>query len=301
MHESMLTLLSDVGVEVDYRPDVSRQEIKSIISQYHGLVVRSKIYVDDEILASAGKLKFVARAGAGVDNIDEAAMQRHGVQLINAPEGNRDALAEQAIGMLLSLMHNIVKADREVRNAIWDREGNRGYELSKKTVGILGYGFMGQALARRLKGFGCRVLAYDKFKTSYADHFCEESTMEEIFREADIFSLHVPLTEETRRLVDYHYIANFRKQMFLLNTSRGGVLVLRDLLDHIASGKVLGAGLDVLENEHLDAMNREEREVFDKLTHSDKVILTPHVAGWTYESYEKINQVLVEKIKNLLG
>ena len=301
MHESMLTMLSELGVDVDYRPDATREEIKSIISQYQGLVVRSKTFIDEEILIGANQLKFVARAGAGVDNIDEAAMQRYGVQLFNAPEGNRDAVAEQAVGMLLSLMHNIVKADREVRKAVWDREGNRGYELGGKTVGILGYGFMGQAFAQRLKGFGCRVLAYDKFKKDYSDQFCTESSMEQIFREADILSLHVPLTDETSRLVDDDYITRFKKPVFLLNTSRGKVLVLRDLMAHIRSGKVLGAGLDVLENEHIHDMSQEEKEVFQELVQLEKVVLTPHVAGWTYESYEKINRVLVEKIKNLLA
>lgn len=282
---------------VDYRPDVKLPEVLEIISNYDGLAIRSKFRVDQTIINAAAKLKFVARAGAGVDNIDENVIAAKGITLINAPEGNRDAVGEHAIGMLLSLMNNLRKADLEVRNGIWDREGNRGYELKGKTVGIIGYGNMGQAFAKKIKGFDVEVIAFDKYKTGFSDNYANEVSMEQIVKYSDILSLHIPLTRETRQLVNEEYLFHFRKPIFFVNTSRGEIVNTSAILDSIVKGKIRGAAFDVLEVEKFPAL--KEQTWFENLVDSGKVLLSPHVAGWSFESYEKISQVLAKKLKQL--
>lgn len=296
MHESITSLFHAIGIEVDYRPLISQQEILDEITRYDGIVIRSKLIIDTSFLDHAAHLKFIARAGAGLDQIDIEEVERRGIVLVNAPEGNRDALAEHTLGMVLGLLNNIYKADHEIRNFIWNREGNRGYELSGKTVGLLGYGYMAKAFAQRLKAIGCTVIAYDKYKKDFSDECVREVTMEEIYAESDVFSIHVPLTNETRGLVDQAYIQRFKKPIWLLNTARGKVLRLQDMLPLLESNKVLGAALDVLENEKIKSFSDEEKELFSKLTHQNNVILTPHVAGWSHESYYKINEVLATKL-----
>jgi len=286
-----------LGYLVDYRPDIKLSEVLEIIRDYDGLAIRSKFRVDQALIDAATKLKFVARAGAGVDNIDEAAIAAKGVTLINAPEGNRDAVGEHAIGMLLSLMNNLRKADLEVRNGIWDREGNRGYELKGKTVGIIGYGNMGQAFAKKIKGFNVEVIAFDKYKTGFSDSYANEVSMEQIVKYSDILSLHVPLTRETRRLVNEEYLFHFRKPIFFINTSRGEIVDTKAVLDSIVNGKIRGAALDVLEVEKFPAL--KEQAWFKDLVDNSKVLLSPHVAGWSYESYQKISEVLAKKLKQL--
>ncbi|ELR68224.1 D-3-phosphoglycerate dehydrogenase [Fulvivirga imtechensis AK7] len=298
MHNDIELLLSDAGFEADYRPDISREEIKHLIARYEGLIIRSKTKVDAELLRQAGRLRFVARAGAGIDNLDVDALNQRGIKIINAPEGNRNAVGEHCVAMLLALLNNVAKADKEVRRGVWDREGNRGYELQGKTVGLLGYGHMGQAFAQKLGSFACKVLAYDKYKRDYTDGHAQEASMEEIYESADIFSIHVPLTAETRSMVGGAYMKRFKKNVFLINTARGEILPLKDICEAIASGKILGAALDVLENEKLNSLTVEQQKYFEFLVNSDKTILTPHVAGWSFESYEKINRVLVDKIIN---
>ena len=300
MHESLFPMLQEIGFEADYRPEISPEEIKRIIGNYEVVFVRSKITVDEELLQHAPLLKVVGRAGAGIDQLDVAALEKRNIRLINAPEGNRDAVAEHALGMLLALFNNILTGDAQVRKGIWDREGNRGIELAGKTVGIIGYGFMGQAFARRLGGFGCRVLAFDKFRSGYGNEYAEECSLEKIREEADVVSLHIPLNSENKNLVNTAYLERFRKSIFLINTARGEIIPLKDLRYALESGKVKGAVLDVLENEKLQQLSPAQKENFDYLVKSERVILTPHVAGWTHESYIKINQVLVEKLKNLL-
>lgn len=297
MYDNIEQLLTEAGMDADYQPEISRKGIMEIIGNYEGMIIRSKTRVDAELIAGAQKLKFVGRAGAGIDNLDEELLKSRNIKIINAPEGNRNALGEHCIALLLSLLNNIVKADREVRQGIWDREGNRGYELSGRTVALLGYGNMGMFFARKLKAFDCEVLAYDKYKTGFEDGFVRVASMEEIYERADIFSLHVPLTRETYGLVDYDYLNRFKKNIYLINTSRGEVVPLRGLCQALENGRVIGAGLDVLENEKLDKFNEEDQKLFHFLVNSNKTILTPHVAGWSYESYEKINRVLVDKIK----
>lgn len=287
-----------MGYQVDDLPKISRAETLAVIGGYQGIAVRTKFRIDRELMEAAPDLKFIARAGAGLDNIDEACALERNISLLNAPEGNRDAVGEHAIGMLLSLINNHRKADAEVRKGIWDREGNRGWELKGKTVGIIGYGFMGSSLARKLSGFEVRVIAYDKYKTGFSDAWATECSMEEIVKHSDVLSLHIPLTAETRQLVNAEYLFHFKKNIFLLNTARGEVVDTAAVLDGISSGKILGAGLDVLEVEKFPALGSQSW--YPALKDSSKVILTPHVAGWTVESYRKISEVLADKLA-LLG
>jgi len=286
-----------LGFEVDDLPLITRAETLAVIKNYVGIAVRTKFRIDKELFDLAPNLKFVARAGAGLDNIDEADAAERNIQLINAPEGNRDAVGEHAIGLLLSLMNNFRKADAEIRNGIWNRENNRGYELKGKTVGLIGYGFMGQSFAKKLSGFEVNVIAYDKYKTGFSDAFVHEVSMEEIVKQSDVLSLHIPLTKETRQMVNEEYLYHFRKPIFFINTARGEVVNTSAVLDKIKSGKILGAGLDVLETEKFPALN--EQPWFDELKKSGKVILTPHVGGWTFDSYRKISEVLAQKLSGI--
>jgi D-3-phosphoglycerate dehydrogenase len=299
MHLSIMPMLENIGYLPDYQPLIKRQEMIDIIGNYEGLIIRSKTFVDEELLQNARQLKFIGRAGAGLDLIDNEVVTKKNIQLFAANEGNRVAVAEHIIGMLLCLMNKILVADSQVRKSVWLREENRGYELMGKTVGIIGYGNNGSETAKRLKAFGCKVLAFDKFKADFSDDCITASSMERIFEEADILSLHIPLTEETSKMVNADYLSKFKKPIYLLNASRGEIVVLKEVVAALENGKISGACLDVLENEKLQKLSIEQQETFEKLTHSDRVILTPHIAGWTHESYIKINEVLVEKIKKL--
>ncbi|MEE1946918.1 2-hydroxyacid dehydrogenase [Pedobacter sp. KR3-3] len=286
-----------LGFEVDDCPLITRAETLAVIKDYTGIAVRTKFRIDQELLDAAPQLKFVARAGAGLDNIDEAVAKARNIALINAPEGNSDAVGEHAVGLLLALMNNFRKADQEVRNGIWDREGNRGYELKGKTVGLIGYGFMGQKMARKLAGFEVNVIAYDKYKTGFTDNYAKEVSMEEMVRQSDVLSLHIPLTAETRQMVNDEYFFHFKKPIFFINTARGEIVNTQSVLNNIRSGKIVGAGLDVLETEKFPVL--AEQPWYAELRESDQVILTPHVAGWTFDSYRKISEVLVEKLKEI--
>jgi D-3-phosphoglycerate dehydrogenase len=289
------------GCEVVYIPDaLTKHEIN--LSAYIGLIVRSK-KVTAQIIDRMPNLKFIGRVGAGLENIDVTYAESKGVQCFNSPEGSRHTVGEHAVGLLLSVMNKISKADAEVKNGIWDRDNNWGIEIKDKTIGIIGYGNMGSAFAEKISGFGVKVIAYDKYKFNYSDEFVQEAKMEQLFEECDIFSLHVPLTEETRFMVNSEYLNEFKKNIFLINTARGKVLETNDLVQAIESGKILGAGLDVLEYEKsafekLDIENLPESLKY--LFNSDKVVLTPHVAGWTHESYYKLAKVIFEKVKGLL-
>jgi D-3-phosphoglycerate dehydrogenase len=296
MHPSLFPMLDQAGLLYRYEPTFKRPQILSHIGEYEGLIIRSKTVIDEEVLQHAPLLRFVARAGAGLDLIDLEAVQQRNVQVFAANEGNRDAVAEHVVGMLLGLFANIVKADREVRQGIWDREGNRGIELMGKTVGLIGYGFNGSATARRLSGFGCRVLAYDKYLVNYGDEYAQESSLEEIMVQADVISLHVPLTAETRLMINDDFVANVARPFFLLNIARGEIVNMETIVKGLESGKIRGACLDVLENEKLKTLTPEQQKSFEYLCNSSRVILTPHVAGWTQESYAKINEALVKQI-----
>lgn len=289
---------AQLGYICDEQPLITRGQTLKIISDYAGLVIRTKFFIDKEIIDAAPNLKFIARAGAGMDNIDEKYALSKGITCINAPEGNRDAVAEHAMGMLLSLMNNLRKGDQQIRNGVWDREGNRGWGLAGKTVGIIGYGNTGQSFARKLSGFDVEVLAFDKYKTGYSDEFVRENSMEQIVKYVDVLSLHVPLTRETRNLINDEYLFHFKKPIFLLNTSRGEIVETQAVLNSLESGKILGAGLDVLEVEKFPSLSNATW--FNNLIQNEKILLTPHVAGWTFESYKKISEVLASKLKTLV-
>jgi len=297
LHSVFIEQAEGLGYTCNYQPLFTLDDALKVIDQYEGLVIRSKFQVDKALLDAATNLRFICRAGAGMDNIDEDYAKQKNVTLLNAPEGNMDALGEHAVGMLLTLMNNINRADAEVRAGLWKREANRGYELKGKTVGIIGYGFMGKSFARKLSGFGVDVIAYDKYKTGFSDKYAREVSMEEIVRQSEILSIHVPLTTETRYLFNDEFLFHFRKPIFLINTSRGKVVKTQAVLNGIKEGKILGACLDVLEVEKFPALG--EQEWFEELRQNDKVLLTPHVAGWTFESYRKISEVMAEKLKLL--
>jgi D-3-phosphoglycerate dehydrogenase / 2-oxoglutarate reductase len=300
MHPSLFEMLDKIGVDHYYFPKITREEIIRQLPEYQGLIIRSKTTVDIDLLKKAVNLKFIARAGAGLDLIDIDYCHKKNITLFAANEGNRDAVAEHTIGMILSLFNKINTANIEVKNSIWQREPNRGVELMGKTWGIIGYGNNGKATAQRLSGFGVNVLAYDKFRKNIEDNFAKKASMNEIFENADIISIHIPLTSETNKMVNNSFIQKFKKNIFLINIARGEIVVLEDLLATILTGKILGACLDVLENEKINNLLQEQQQIFDSLTLLPNVIFTPHVAGWTHESYVKINEVLVEKIKRFI-
>lgn len=297
LHPAFREAAEKLGFECDEMPLISREETLNILEGYTGIAIRTKFRIDQEIIDRGVNLKFIARAGAGMDNVDEEYARSKGILCLNAPEGNRDAVAEHVIAMLLALLNNLRKADNEVRNGIWDREGNRGVELKGKTLAIIGYGNTGSCLARKLAGFEVQVIAYDKYKTGFSDTFAKEVSMEEVVKQADILSFHIPLTRETRQLFTEEYLFHFKKPIILLNASRGEVVNTRAVLDGIRSGRIAGAGLDVLEVEKLPALS--EQEWFTELSASEKVILSPHVAGWTVESYRKISEVLADKLRKI--
>jgi len=298
IHPIFIEKSEALGYNCDYRPTIKADEALGIIAGYEGLVIRSKFNVDRKVIDTASNLRFVCRAGAGMDNIDEAYAGEKGIKLINAPEGNMDAVGEHAVGLLLALMNNFRNSNLQIRDGIWDREGNRGYELKGKTVGIIGYGFMGKSFAKKLSGFEVNVIAYDKYKTGYSDQYAREVSMEEIVKHSDVLSIHVPLTKETNGLVDEEYLLHFKKPIFFINTSRGKTAKVRAVLDAVKSGKILGAGLDVLEVEKFPLL--AEQEWFEDLKNLGHILLTPHVAGWTFESYRKISEVMADKLGELV-
>jgi len=298
IHPIFIEKAEALGYTCDYRPDITPAETLEIISGYMGLVIRSKFEVDRKFIDTAASLRFVCRAGAGMDNIDEAYAAEKGIKLINASEGNMDAVGEHAVGLLLALMNNFRNSNMQIREGIWDREGNRGYELKGKTVGIIGYGFMGKSFAKKLSGFEVNVIAYDKYKTNFSDRYAREVSMEEIVKHSDVLSLHIPLTAETNGLVNEEYLFHFKKPIFFINTSRGKTAKVRAILDAVKSGKILGAGLDVLEVEKFPTL--AEQEWFDDLVSLGHILLTPHVAGWTFESYRKISEVMADKLVKLV-
>ena len=304
-HPILPEKLSNAGFLCDYKPEIHEDEIIKTISEYSGLIIRSKIKIDKTIIDNAINLKFIGRVGAGLENIDTKYAESKGIKCFNSPEGNRDAVGEHALGMLLCLLNNIIKADGEIRNGQWIREGNRGIEIKGKTVGIIGYGNMGSAFAQRLKGFGAQVIAYDKYKFNYSDDFVTEKTLNDIFNETDILSLHLPLTDETHFMVDDKFIHHFKKDIYIINTARGKVIKTDDLVRNLQSGKVKGAALDVLEYERtsFESLHSDEKlpTAYDYLIKSNRVVLTPHIAGWTHESNIKLSEFLADKIIQTFG
>ena len=272
----------------------NKDEIEQIINNYQGLIIRSRFKIDKQFIDCGSNLKFIARAGSGLENIDVDYAKNKNIHCYNAAEGNRQAVAEHALGMLLSLFNNLNGADQEVRNGVWEREGNRGIELARKTVAIIGYGNNGSAFAEVLKGFDIKILAYDKYLKNYS----YKSTMESIYKEADIVSLHIPLTEETTYLVDDNFINRFVKNFYLINTARGKCINTKNLVKALENKKIKGACLDVLEYEKTSFENLSKDGItsdMQYLMNAQNTILSPHVAGWTVESNVKIAEVLLNK------
>lgn len=278
---------------------LSPEDIRDQLSDTEGIVIRARFRMDEELLQYAPKLRFIARSGAGMENIDVSYCEKRGIKLFNAPEGNRNAVAEHALGMLLCLLNKIHTASRDVKQGVWEREFNRGTELDGKTVGIIGFGNNGSAFARKLKGFDVRILAYDKYKQGFGDIQVEEAAPEDIFREADVISFHIPQNEETLYFADETFFNALRKPIYLLNLSRGKIVETNALLKAIKRGQVLGAGLDVLEYEKSSFEHFFDSDLpddFKELVLREEVLLTPHVGGWSRESYVRLSEVLAEKI-----
>jgi D-3-phosphoglycerate dehydrogenase len=301
VHPNIKNLLAGINVDYTYQPDISRTEIIHSLAGYDGLIIRSKTRVDAELLEHADQLKFVARPGSGIDNIDVAYMLQNNIEIINAPEGNRDAVGDHTLGLVLNLLNNIQIGHNQVIAGIWDRAGNRGEEIGYKTIGIIGYGNTGRAFAKRLSGLGCHVIAYDKFKTNYGDQFATAVDLPDIFKNTDILSLHIPLSEANYHLANVDFFNRFTRNIYFINTSRGELAPLADLVAAIRSGKIKKAALDVLECEQFSQLSSTQKEDLDWLRQSGKVLFTPHVAGWSNESYEKLNTFMVEKIQFLLA
>lgn len=298
-HPLLLKMLEEAGFSNVENYKASKSEVEEIISNYAGIIIRSRFNIDKQFLDAAKNLKFIARVGAGLESIDTEYAQKLDIKLIAAPEGNRNAVGEHTLAMLLSLFNNLNKADREVKSGLWSRESNRGIELDGKTVGIIGYGNMGKAFAKKLRGFDCEVLCYD-IKEDVGDENATQVLLQELQQKADILSLHTPWTPLTDKMVNLGFINSFSKPFWFINTARGKSAVTADLVSALKSGKILGAGLDVLEFEKLsfetlfdsDNLPISLKELFAM----DNVILSPHIAGWTIESKEKLASVIAEKI-----
>jgi len=299
-HPLLLEQLAELGFENTEEYKLGKGQVEEIIHEYDGLIIRSRFKIDREFLDKASRLKFIGRVGAGLENIDVAYAEEKGIFLAAAPEGNRNAVGEQALGMLLSLFNNLNKADREVRQGIWDREGNRGLELEGKIVGIIGYGNTGKAFAKKLSGFDVEVLCCDILE-DVGNEFARQVSLEELQQKADVVSLHVPQTALTLGMVNSTFIEALAKPFWLLNTARGKCVVTRDLVKGLKSGKVRGAALDVLEYEKTsfeDLFGDMPMPAdFKYLIDSERVLLSPHIAGWTQESKVKLAQTIVDKIK----
>ncbi|MEP5255834.1 MAG: 2-hydroxyacid dehydrogenase [Winogradskyella arenosi] len=299
-HPLLIEQLDALGFtnHTDYK--ASKSEIEAKIANYDGIIIRSRFSIDQQFIDAASHLKFIGRVGAGLENIDTAYAESKGIYLISAPEGNRNAVGEHTLGMLLSLFNKLNKADKEVRQGQWLREENRGLELDGKTVGLIGYGNMGKAFAKKLRGFDVEVLCYD-LKANVGDANAKQVLLEELKAKADVLSLHIPQTVLTLNMVNSEFINGFKKPFWLLNTARGKSVVTKDLVAALESGKILGAGLDVLEYEKSSFENlftsTQMPEAFQYLIASEKVLLSPHVAGWTIESNIKLSQTIVDKIK----
>jgi len=300
-HSDLMQGLTAHGVEFDYQPSISESEIRRRISDYQGLLIRSKMQVDVALLDQAPGLKFIGRGGAGLDNIDERACQNRGIAVFNSGGANADAVGEQTLAMMLSMFTRLHKADAEVRRGIWDREGNRGLELSGRTVGIIGYGHTGSAVARKLAGFGVRVLVYDKYKEVQSLGHIQACDRVKIVSESDVLSFHVPLTRETRKWVDEAFISALPKPVWLMNLSRGEVVDTQAVWAGIQSGKILGFAADVLEREPPMTEGSIIRELMGEMTQDGRCLFAPHIGGWTHESYRKISLELLANTLTAIG
>jgi D-3-phosphoglycerate dehydrogenase len=304
VHGILRERLEKAGYICDEHFEMSRNDLMKILPQYFGIVVRARITIDREFIDAATQLRFIARSGSGLDNIDVAHAHSRGISVINSPEGNRDAVGEHTAGMLLMLLNNLRQADHDVRAGKWPREENRGTEIAGKTIGLIGYGLMGSSFAEKLQGFKANVIAHDKYKKDFDDEFVKEVSLEELYANADIVSLHLPLTPETRYYANDAFFDRFKKPIIFINTARGKNTETAALVNAMKSGRVKGACLDVIEYEKMSLEgleNTKDAEAMRYLVSSPHVVLSPHVAGWTHESYYKLSDVLAEKILGEFG
>lgn len=287
----------DAGWTTEVDLTSEKETIAKQLHLYQGLIVRSRFPIDADFIEKGTNLKFIGRPGAGLENIDTTYCEKKGITCFRSPEGNCDALGEHTVGMLLALLHNFRRGDVEVRQGIWDRKANTGSELGGKVVAIIGYGYMGAAFAKRLRGFDVNLLVYDKFKKGFGDTFIKETSLKDIFENADIVSIHTPLTDETKGMVNLDFYRKFKKPIVVINTARGPILKLNDLATAMQQGLVKGACLDVLEHESNSfGLTKNSSVAWQYLTQSSQVIFTPHVAGITHESEHKMAHFLAEKI-----
>jgi len=299
VHDLLIEDLEDAGFEAVYLPKIKLDEVKAIIHRYCVVVINTKTVMDRDMIDKAINLKLIVRLGSGLDIIDLEYAKQKNVKVVNTPEGNRNAVAEHALGLLLSLFNNICISNREVKVMQWNREKNRGIELDGKTIGIIGFGNTGSQFAKKLSGFDVNILAFDKYKQRFADNirYVKETSLDSIFKEADVISFHVPLTKETKYFFNKEFIEKVKKDFYLINTSRGMVVNTEDLIEGLETGKVKGAVLDVLENEKLSSYSPAEMKMYKKLFSMANVVVTPHIAGWTNESKIKIAEL---SLKNIL-
>ena len=295
-HDLLAEQLGKQGYEVLYEPAINYEQLYSIIPDVEGLVVTTRIKVDRNLLDQAVALKWIARLGSGMELIDTGYAQSKGVKCVSSPEGNRNAVAEQTLGMLLSLMNNVVRGHNEVKEGIWKRDENRGVELSGKTVGIIGYGNTGSSFARLLEPFGVTVLAYDKYKFGFGKGYIKEASLEQIGRYADVISFHIPLTDETRYMGNAVFFSSLQQRPYLLNMSRGKVIRTTDLLTALKTNMIAGAALDVLENEKLDTYTDSEKQTLNELMSLPNTVITPHIGGYSYEASVKMVRIVLEKL-----
>lgn len=299
LHSVLVEKFSSAGYECDYFPKINKKEIQTIIKNYIGVILRSKVAFDKSLIDFASNLKIIGRAGSGIENIDLKYAKTKGIKVYNSPEGNSDSVAEHTLGLLLSLLNRILISNIQIRNGIWKRQENWGTEIKGKTIGIIGYGNMGKAFAKRLKGFDANVIAYDKYKINFSDEYALEQSMDFLYNNCDIISFHIPYNEETKYLINDDYINSFKKPIILINTSRGKIARTRDLVKNLEEKKLVGVLLDVIEYENSDferigCVNLPVD--FEALMKFENVIITPHVAGWSNEAFYKISSILADKI-----
>lgn len=300
VHPLLAEGLAEMGYHVDYDTSVDNHKLDTILQEYEGIIINSKIIMDKARIDKGQQLKFIGRLGSGLEIIDLLYAKKKNILVFNSPEGNRNAVAEHEMGMILALANNLVRSDREVRNFQWDREKNRGFELKGKTIGIIGFGHTGSTFASKLSPWGLKVISYDKYRKRYPVSFryVERVTLQELCNQADIISLHLPLTEETRYLVNEEFLSDCKDGVVISNTSRGQVVHTPSLIRALETKKVFGACLDVFENEKPETYSEVEKSMYQELFKMPNVVLSPHIAGWTKESLELIASVLLDKIKS---